>query len=128
MSSDRPTKHILIIGAGVAGPAFALFLHKASTHPLSIRDFTCSIYEAYPPTEKLYVGGGLGLAPNGVSVLASLGLDEEIHRRAGVSKSSNFYTEAGTRLISWSQKKEVPVTQLRKQMLEESNCLARRSG
>ena len=99
---DKLTQHILIIGAGVAGNALALFLDKASSHPLSKRKFTFTIYEAYPRTEKVYIGGGLGLAPNGVAVLASLGLEEEVRKRGGVAKGSTFWTEAGTSMGHWS--------------------------
>jgi 2-polyprenyl-6-methoxyphenol hydroxylase-like FAD-dependent oxidoreductase len=102
MSAEKPTKHIIIIGGGVAGNALALFLHKASTHPLSIRHFTSTIYEAYPRSEKVYIGGGLGLAPNGVAVLAELGLDEEVKKRTGVAKRSSFWSEAGTPLGQWN--------------------------
>ena len=101
MSTDKPTKHIIIIGGGVAGNALALFLHKAATHPLSTRHFTSTIYEAYPRSDKLYLGGGLGLAPNGVAVLASLGLDEEVKKRGGLAKYSSFWSEAGTSLGRW---------------------------
>jgi 2-polyprenyl-6-methoxyphenol hydroxylase-like FAD-dependent oxidoreductase len=103
MSSDKSTKHILIIGGGVAGNALALFLHKASIDPLSLRQFTCAVYEAYPRSEKIYIGGGLGLAPNGVAVLASLGLDEQVKKRAGIAKFSSFWTEGGTQLGHWNQ-------------------------
>ena len=101
MSTDKTTKHVLIIGGGVAGNALALFLHKASTHPLSKREFTSTIYEAYPRSEKVYLGGGLGLAPNGVAVLASLGLDAQVKKRAGVAKHSLFWSEGGTQLGRW---------------------------
>ena len=99
MSKD--TKHILIIGGGIAGKALSLFLHKASTHPLSIRNFTSTISEAYPKSEKIYLGGGLGLAPNGVAVLASLGLDEQVMARGGVCRKSIFWTEGGTEIARW---------------------------
>ena len=102
MSTDKSTKQILIIGGGVAGNALSLFLHKASTHPLSKRQFTSTIYEAYPRSEKVYIGGGLGLAPNGVAVLASLGLNEQVKKRAGVAKHSLFWSEGGTQLGRWS--------------------------
>jgi|SRR5579859_1567521 len=76
--------------------------NKASQHPLSTRAFTIStIYEAYPRTEKVYVGGGLGLAPNGVSVLSSLGLDKQVKERTGVARISRFWSEGGTELASW---------------------------
>jgi 2-polyprenyl-6-methoxyphenol hydroxylase-like FAD-dependent oxidoreductase len=100
-TSTEKNKHILIIGGGIAGKALALFLHKASTHPLSRNKFTCVIYEAYPPSEKIYIGGGLGLAPNGVAVLADLGLEDQIKKRTGLAKASRFLTEAGTQLGKW---------------------------
>jgi len=96
--TTKPTSHILIIGGGVAGNALALFIHKANSHPLSLRHFTFSIYEAYPPSEKEYLGGGLGLAPNGVAVLAALGLFEQFVKHAGLSKASSFWTDSGTLL------------------------------
>lgn len=99
MSQD--TKNILIIGGGIAGKALSLFLHKASTDALSIRNFTSTVYEAYPKSEKIYIGGGLGLAPNGVAVLASLGLDEQVKKRAGVCRRSFFWTEGGMEIARW---------------------------
>jgi 2-polyprenyl-6-methoxyphenol hydroxylase-like FAD-dependent oxidoreductase len=102
MSQDSSQKHILIIGGGVAGNALALFLLKAATHPLSTRTFTFAIYEAYPRSEKIYLGGGLGLAPNGVVILSSLGLQDQVKNRGGVVKHSYFWTEGGTRLGQWN--------------------------
>jgi len=99
---DNTTQHILIVGAGVAGNALALFLDKAASHPLSKRKFTCTVYEAYPRSEKVYIGGGLGLAPNGVAILASLGLEKQVHERGGLAKGSTFWTEAGTQIGHWS--------------------------
>lgn len=101
--SAKLTTHILIIGGGVAGNALALFLHKANSHPLSVRKFTFSIYEAYPPSEKEYLGGGLGLAPNGVACLAALGLLEPLVKHAGLSKASSFWTDSGTLLGRYNQ-------------------------
>ena len=99
---DKAAQHILIIGAGVAGNALALFLNKANSSPLSKRKFTCTVYEAYPRTEKVYIGGGLGLAPNGVAVLADLGLEEQVTKRGGVAKGSTFWTEKGSVIGHWS--------------------------
>ncbi len=61
-----------------------------------------AIYEAYPRSEKVYIGGGLGLAPNGVAVLASLGLDGQVKKRAGAAKHSLFWSEGGTQLGRWN--------------------------
>jgi FAD-dependent urate hydroxylase len=102
MSSDKPVQHILIVGGGIAGNALALFLLKASTHPLSTRQFTFTIYEAYPPSEKIYIGGGLGLAPNGVAVLSSLGIEDQVKKRGGPAKWSTFWAEGGTKLGYWN--------------------------
>jgi 2-polyprenyl-6-methoxyphenol hydroxylase-like FAD-dependent oxidoreductase len=101
MASETPSKHILIIGGGIAGKALSLFLHEASTHPLSINKFTSTIYESYPKSEKLYLGGGLGLAPNGVAVLDSLGLGDLLRERAGIARQSTFWSEGGTELGRW---------------------------
>jgi 2-polyprenyl-6-methoxyphenol hydroxylase-like FAD-dependent oxidoreductase len=95
------SSHILIIGGGIAGKSLALFLDRATTHPLSVNKFTCTVYEAYPRSEKIYVGGGLGLAPNGIAVLSDLGLDEQVKKRTGITRKSNFWTERGRRLGEW---------------------------
>jgi 2-polyprenyl-6-methoxyphenol hydroxylase-like FAD-dependent oxidoreductase len=81
VSAHNP--HVLIAGGGVGGPA--LFLKKAG--------ISCAIYEAYPHTEG--VGGGLNLAPNGMNVLADLGLAETLRRRATIARESVFADERG---------------------------------
>jgi 2-polyprenyl-6-methoxyphenol hydroxylase-like FAD-dependent oxidoreductase len=58
------TRRIIIIGGGIAGPALALFLKRIG--------LPAAVYEAYPLTTG--VGGGLNIAPNGMQVLAALGL------------------------------------------------------
>jgi 2-polyprenyl-6-methoxyphenol hydroxylase-like FAD-dependent oxidoreductase len=78
----------LIAGGGVGGPALALFLKKAG--------ISCAVYEAYPYTEG--VGGGLNLAPNGMNVLAELGLADTLTRRATVAHESVFVDERGKSL------------------------------
>ena len=61
-------KCILIIGGGVAGPVLALFLKQAG--------FCAHIFEASAgPSET---GGGLGLAPNGMNVLAAAGVIDQV--------------------------------------------------
>ena len=102
MSKDNVPQHILVIGAGIAGPALALFLHKANCHPFSIRKFTCKVYEAYPKSEKIYLGGGIGLAPNGMAVLTSLGLDAKLKQRTTACTHSTFWTERGSEIARWN--------------------------
>ena len=76
---------VIIIGGGIGGSALGLFLHKAG--------IPCVIYEAYAYKEG--VGGGLGLAPNGLNVLAALGLAEKVKARGSLARDSYFYSEGG---------------------------------
>jgi 2-polyprenyl-6-methoxyphenol hydroxylase-like FAD-dependent oxidoreductase len=76
---------ILIIGGGIAGPALALFLQKAGIESV--------VYEAYPYKEG--VGGGLGLAPNGMNVLQALGLAEKVIDRGSLTLENVFYNARG---------------------------------
>ena len=80
--------HCLIIGGGVRGPALALFLHKAG--------ISSSVFEAYPEHNK--VGGGLALAPNGMNVLAELGLAEKLLQRGSLAMTNIFLDERGNQL------------------------------
>ncbi len=65
--NDTP-RRALVIGGGIAGPAVALFLARAGIEPV--------VLEAYPRTED--VGGGFQIAPNGLRVLAELGLADTL--------------------------------------------------
>lgn len=88
---DIPPLKIAIVGAGISGLSTYLFLkkHLPSTFPHEIK-----IFENYPSPSRndgelshedsasreaaSFIGGGLGVAPNGMHVLRSL--DPEIHR------------------------------------------------
>jgi 2-polyprenyl-6-methoxyphenol hydroxylase-like FAD-dependent oxidoreductase len=61
--------HALIIGAGVAGPVTAMALQRVG--------IPATLYEAYP-TPAHGVGVFMGLAPNGLDALATLGLHQPI--------------------------------------------------
>lgn len=63
----------LVIGGGVAGPVVALALRKAG--------FTATVHEAYR-TAADGIGAWLGLAPNGLAALATVGADAAV-RAAG---------------------------------------------
>lgn len=58
----------LIIGGGIAGPVLALFLKQAG--------FCVQVFEASHGVSD--TGGALGLAPNGMNVLAAAGVAEQI--------------------------------------------------
>jgi len=75
----------LIIGGGIGGLALALFLRKAG--------IACAVYEAFPYKEG--VGGGLNLAPNGMNVLAALGLAEKTIACGSVALEICFRNERG---------------------------------
>ena len=63
-------RRALVVGGGIAGPSVALFLARAGIEPV--------VFEAYPRTDD--VGGGFQIAPNGLRVLADLGLADAILR------------------------------------------------
>jgi 2-polyprenyl-6-methoxyphenol hydroxylase-like FAD-dependent oxidoreductase len=75
----------LVIGAGVAGLATALFLKKAG--------ITSTVYEAHPPSES--AGAGLVVAPNGMNVLAALELAEKVKRHGALALEDRFFSEEG---------------------------------
>ena len=87
--TERPRK-ALIIGAGIAGPVAAIFMKRAG--------IDAAVYEAWPYSTG--IGGGLQIAPNGMQVLAELGLTDEIIRRGSVAESFDFYSQSGQRLGS----------------------------
>lgn len=59
----------LVIGGGIAGSVTALALRKAGIE--------ATVYEAYPP-ESNGIGGGLGLAPNGLAALDIVGAGDAV--------------------------------------------------
>jgi 2-polyprenyl-6-methoxyphenol hydroxylase-like FAD-dependent oxidoreductase len=84
------TNRALIIGGGVAGPVLALFLRRAGFSP--------EIFEA--TTGPTAAGGALGLAANGMNVLAAADVIEQV-RDAGVTASEwLFENQAGKVLAS----------------------------
>jgi 2-polyprenyl-6-methoxyphenol hydroxylase-like FAD-dependent oxidoreductase len=66
--NDHAPRRAIVIGGGIAGPATALFLARAGIEPV--------IFEAYARTDD--VGGGFQIAPNGLRVLAELGLADAL--------------------------------------------------
>ena len=60
----------LIIGGGIAGPMTAIFLKQAG--------IDAEVFEAWPYSTG--IGGGLQIAPNGMHVLAEMGLADEMIR------------------------------------------------
>ncbi|MBR1267423.1 FAD-dependent monooxygenase [Bradyrhizobium sp. AUGA SZCCT0222] len=80
----------LIIGGGIAGPVTGIFLKQAG--------IDAEVFEAWPYATG--IGGGLQIAPNGMHVLAEIGLASEMIRRGSVAESFDFYSQKGARLGS----------------------------
>ena len=89
--SGRPKA--LIIGGGIAGPVTAIFLKKAG--------IDAQLFEAWPYSTG--IGGGLQIAPNGMHVLAEIGLADEMIGRGSVAESFDFHSQSGARLGSINQ-------------------------
>ena len=86
----KPSRKAIIIGAGIAGPVAAIFLKRAGTE--------ARVFEAWPYSAG--IGGGLQIAPNGMHVLAEIGLADEMIRRGSIAESFDFYSQSGARLGS----------------------------
>src|SRR5690242_9779221 len=74
---------VIIAGGGIAGPALALFLHRAG--------IPSEVYEAYPPLER--PGGGFNIAPNGMNVLHELGLADTVAAKGTRTLHAVFRSE-----------------------------------
>jgi 2-polyprenyl-6-methoxyphenol hydroxylase-like FAD-dependent oxidoreductase len=83
-------RRAIIIGAGIAGPVSAIFLKRAG--------IDAEVFEAWPYSTG--IGGGLQIAPNGMHVLADIGLADEMIRRGSVAEAFEFYSQSGSRLGS----------------------------
>jgi 2-polyprenyl-6-methoxyphenol hydroxylase-like FAD-dependent oxidoreductase len=80
----------IIIGAGIAGPVSAIFLKRAG--------IDAQVFEAWPHSTG--IGGGLQIAPNGMHVLAEVGLADEMIHKGSIAEAFEFYSQSGTRLGS----------------------------
>jgi 2-polyprenyl-6-methoxyphenol hydroxylase-like FAD-dependent oxidoreductase len=103
----------IIIGAGIAGPVAAIVLKRAGIE--------VELFEAWPRSTG--IGGGLQIAPNGMHVLAEIGLKEEMISSGSVAQSFDFYSQSGTRLGSINRNMEQrfgqPAVNIRRSMLNE---------
>ena len=82
-------KTILIIGSGFAGTALALFLKRAGFQPV--------IYESRSASE-VDNGAFLHLAPNGMNVLKTLGLEQTFEEDGFPTTGIAFYNSKGKRI------------------------------
>jgi 2-polyprenyl-6-methoxyphenol hydroxylase-like FAD-dependent oxidoreductase len=92
----RRTRKALIIGAGIAGPVTAICLQQAG--------IDAEVFEAWPYSTG--IGGGLQIAPNGMHVLADIGLAGEMIRKGSIAESFDFYSQSGQKLASINRNME----------------------
>ncbi len=108
----RPRK-ALIIGAGIAGPVTALLLKRIG--------YEAAVYEAW--SYATGIGGGLQIAPNGMHVLAELGIADAIISGGEISECFEFYSRRGKRLATIQQNMQArfgqPAVNMRRAMLNE---------
>jgi 2-polyprenyl-6-methoxyphenol hydroxylase-like FAD-dependent oxidoreductase len=111
--AQRPRK-ALIIGAGIAGPVAAILLKRAGIE--------AAVYEAFPYSTG--IGGGLQIAPNGMHVLAEIGLAPDLMRGGSICESIDFFSQSGTPLGSvnrnMAQRFGQPSVSMRRAMLNEA--------
>lgn len=107
------SRKAIIIGAGIAGPVAAIMLKRAGVE--------AQLFEAWPRSTG--IGGGLQIAPNGMHVLAEIGLKEEMISRGSVAESFDFYSQSGARLGSINRNMEKrfgePAVNIRRSTLNE---------
>src|SRR5437868_11214833 len=84
------SRKAIIIGAGIAGPIAAILLRRAG--------FEAQVFEAWPYSTG--IGGGLQIAPNGMHVLAEIGLADDMIRQGSIAESFYFYSQKGALLGS----------------------------
>jgi 2-polyprenyl-6-methoxyphenol hydroxylase-like FAD-dependent oxidoreductase len=107
------SRKAIIVGAGIAGPITAIFLKRAG--------IDAQVFEAWPYSTG--IGGGLQIAPNGMHVLAEIGLADEMIRRGSIAESFDFYSQSGARLGSinrnMKQRFGQPAVNMRRATLNE---------
>jgi 2-polyprenyl-6-methoxyphenol hydroxylase-like FAD-dependent oxidoreductase len=110
----KRTRKALIIGAGIAGPVTGIFLRKAG--------IDAQVFEAWPYSAG--IGGGLQIAPNGMHVLAEIGLADDMIRRGSIAESFDFHSQSGMRLGSVNRNMQArfgqPAVNMRRATLNEA--------
>jgi FAD-dependent urate hydroxylase len=82
-------KRVLIIGCGVAGPVLGMYLKRAGFRP--------AIYERRSEAMS-GEGGSFNLAPNGLDVLRTLGLEDEVRSAGHPTERIAFFNHKGKQL------------------------------
>ena len=85
-------RDVLIIGAGIGGPALGVFLKRAGHR--------VRVYEAYP--RYVAVEGGFQVSPNGMRVLADLGLAAAVESEGAIGQGFWFLNSRGQTLTRFN--------------------------
>src|SRR5688572_5764947 len=88
----------VIVGAGIAGPVLGLFLRRVGIEAV--------ILEARS-AQAMGEGAFLGIAPNGMNVLAALELDRKVLSLGHVSRCFGFLNAAGKPIGSIDQRHDI---------------------
>jgi 2-polyprenyl-6-methoxyphenol hydroxylase-like FAD-dependent oxidoreductase len=107
------SRKALIVGAGIAGPVAAILLKRAG--------FDAELFEAFPYSTGI---GGLQIAPNGMRVLAAIGLADDMIAAGSISESFDFCSKSGRRIGSINQNMKQrfgqPAVNMRRSTLTEA--------
>jgi 2-polyprenyl-6-methoxyphenol hydroxylase-like FAD-dependent oxidoreductase len=110
----KPSRKAIIIGAGIAGPVIGIFLKRAG--------IDARLFEAWPYSAG--TGGGLQIAPNGMHVLAEIGLADAMIRSGSIAESFDFYSQSGARIGSINRNMKArfgqPAVNMRRATLNEA--------
>jgi len=110
----QPPRKAIVIGGGIAGPVTAVLLKRAG--------LDVELFEAWPHASG--IGGGLQIAPNGMHVLAELGIADELIRNGSIANAIDFYSQNGTMLGSINQDMQrrfgQPAVNMSRAMLNET--------
>ncbi|HEX3593288.1 MAG TPA: NAD(P)/FAD-dependent oxidoreductase [Pseudonocardiaceae bacterium] len=93
-------RNALVVGGGIAGPVAAMALRKAG--------IDAAVYEAYEGTAD-GVGGGLGIAPNGLNALAVVEADDIVRDLGDPVASMVIESWTGKRLAEFGSPAGPPV-------------------
>ncbi|KAJ3383110.1 hypothetical protein HDU84_003812 [Entophlyctis sp. JEL0112] len=87
---------VIVVGAGTAGPALAIGLKRAG-HDVVIYDkFTAEVYTSTNSVWFNETGGSVGIATNGLRVLESLGIREEVTQNSIPVFGATFHKMDGS--------------------------------
>ncbi|MEQ4303133.1 NAD(P)/FAD-dependent oxidoreductase [Plantactinospora sp. B6F1] len=95
------TRTALVIGGGIAGPVAGMALHKAGIE--------ATVYEAHQGTAD-GIGGGLSIAPNGLTALGVLDADQAVSRVGVPMAAMVIQSWTGRRLAEFSSPPGLPGT------------------